>query len=108
VVVLDRCVYGGAVDLTGTVAVRRFGDMRDEVGQSRFAVGSHGGGPPICRGAHGRHPLVATRPELLRRTGGITGAISSLQSRGEVKTSSGYPPEARRRVIVPAIRARGR
>ena len=51
---MNRLVYGVGVDLTSAIPIQLFGDMLDEVGQSRLVVGSYEGGRSLslCLAAH--------------------------------------------------------
>jgi hypothetical protein len=58
---MNRLVYGVGVDLTSAIPIQRFGDMLDEVGQSRLVVGSYEGARSLslCLAAHGGHVTLA-------------------------------------------------
>ena len=58
---MNRLVYGVGVDLTGAIPIQLFGDMLDEIGQSRLVVGSYEGARslPLCLAAHDGHVTLA-------------------------------------------------
>jgi hypothetical protein len=66
VVLMNRFVYGVGVDLTSTIPIYGFGDMLDEVGQSRLVVRSDEGprSLPLCLAAHGGHVTVANASRI--------------------------------------------
>jgi hypothetical protein len=61
VVLMNRLVDGVGVDLTSAIPIQLFGDMLDEVGQSRLVVGSYDGARSLslCLAAHGGHVTLA-------------------------------------------------
>jgi hypothetical protein len=61
VVLMNRFVHGVGVDLTNAIPIQLFGDMLDQVGQSRLVVGSYKDprSLPLCLAAHGGYVTLA-------------------------------------------------
>jgi hypothetical protein len=70
---MNRLVYGVGVDPTSAIPIQLFGDMLDEVGQSRLVVGSYQGARSLslCLAAHDGHVTLANGLRLVRRTAQI-------------------------------------
>jgi hypothetical protein len=66
VVLMNRLVYGVGVDLTSAIPIQLFGDMLDEIGQSRLVVGSYEGARSLslCLAAHDGHVTLANASRI--------------------------------------------
>jgi hypothetical protein len=65
-VLMNPLVYGVGVDLTSAIPIQLFGDMLDEVGQSRLVVGSYEGARSLslCLAAHDGHVTLANASRI--------------------------------------------